>query len=73
MANDIWVPTSADLRRQCNQKLLETEKDFWLATNEMLHGMLESIWDQANKGEDVILQRNGVRVTLTSGNQKGET
>jgi len=72
MANDIWLPTSAELRRQCDKKLLETEKDFWLTTNEMLHGMLESIWDQANKGEDVTLQRNGVRVTLTSGDRGGK-
>jgi hypothetical protein len=64
MANPIWLPTSADLRRQCTAKLMETEKDYWLTTNEMLHGMLESIWDAAKAGEPVTITRSGDKVTL---------
>lgn len=65
MTESIWLPTESDLRRQCNTKLLETEKDYWLTTNEMLHGMLESIWDAAKKGEPITLQRGAERVTIT--------
>ena len=53
-----------DLRKQCNAKLLEAEKDYWLTTNEMLHGMLESIWDAAKAGEPVTIARNGDKITL---------
>jgi hypothetical protein len=64
MTESIWLPTSNDLRRQCSAKLLEAEKDFWLTTNEMLHGMLDTIWEAAKKGEPIILQRGSERVTL---------
>jgi hypothetical protein len=73
MTESIWLPTSSDLRRQCNTKLLETEKDYWLTTNEMLHGMLESIWDAAKKGESVTLQRGADRVTLSPSPQESST
>lgn len=61
----IWLPSSNDLRRQLSTKLLEAEKDYWLTTNEMLHGMLESIWEAAKKGDPVALQRGAERVTLS--------
>ena len=64
MTENIWLPTSNDLRQQCSAKLLEAEKDFWLTTNEMLHGMLETIWEAAKKGEPITLQRGAERVTL---------
>jgi hypothetical protein len=72
MTESIWLPTSNDLRRQCSTKLLEAEKDYWLTTNEMLHGMLGSIWEAAKKGEPVTLQRGTERLTLTPAVGKSE-
>lgn len=65
MANDFWLPTSADLRRQCTAKILEAEKDFWMTISEMHFGMLESMWEAAKKGEPITMRRNGEKVTLT--------
>ncbi len=64
MANDFWIPGPNDLRRQCSSKLLEVEKDFWMTTSEMLHGMLESMWDAAKNGEAITMRRGSEKVTL---------
>ena len=63
---DFWLPTASELRRQCNVKLAETEKEFWMTTSEMLHGMLENIWDTAKKGEPVTITRGSHKLTIAT-------
>jgi len=71
MANDMWLPTSNELRRQFNTKMLETEKDFWMETNEMLQGMLDSIFDAVKKGESITIRRNnGEIITIPPSHEK---
>lgn len=64
MPGEFWIPTSADIRRQCNAKLLEAEKDFWMEIAEMHQGMLDSIWDEAKNDRSIVLRRTGEKIVL---------